>query len=245
MTMMHPRSQTKVIPFDLDNTLFDHHYSLRSAISAIQRKYPSLSGFDIQILIDTYNTTLQQAYNEYLDKKISYEEADVREIRLFFTELGLPEPSTEGIKGFRDIYKPVYRENRRATPGSIETLSRLRELGYQIAIISNGQIQDQEAKADAIGVRHLVDRVITSEGTGCCKPDPQIFHFALEALGAVPEAAHMVGDSPDSDIKGAINAKISAVMYSPLARNSRRLMFGKEIPIIHHMSQLLGHLGIS
>jgi beta-phosphoglucomutase-like phosphatase (HAD superfamily) len=141
------------------------------------------------------------------------------------------------------LYKPSYRGNRRATPGSVETLVRLREHGYRLAIVSNGQIEDQAAKAKAIGIRHLVDRIFTSEEGGCCKPNRRIFQFAIEALGASPHMVHMVGDSADSDIKGALDAGLSAILYSPIAQESQRLLFGEEVPVVRHMGQLLEHLG--
>jgi putative hydrolase of the HAD superfamily len=120
-------------------------------------------GKGIEDLIDQYNIALQLAYDEYLDKVITYEDADVRKIHLFFSALGLPEPSLDEVREFRDAYKAVYRANRRATPGSIEALSRLREHGYRIAIITNGQIEDQADKAEAIGILNLIERIITSE----------------------------------------------------------------------------------
>ena len=164
-------------------------------------------------------------------------------VRSFFAGLGLTEPSRDEVKEFRAIYRLAYRENRRATPGSIETLVRLRERGYHLAIVSNGQIGDQTAKAEAIGIRHLVDRIFTSEEAGCCKPDRRIFQFAIEALDASPDVMLMVGDSANSDVKGALDAGMSAVLYSPVAHESRRLLFGVEVPVIRHMGQLLEHLG--
>ncbi|KAH6869757.1 HAD-like domain-containing protein [Thelonectria olida] len=231
----------RVVLFDLDNTLFDHYHSLRSAISAIQKKYASLSEKKLEELVGTYNTALQQAYDEYLDKKITYAETEAKKIQLFFNRYGLPQPSADEVQEFRAIYKPVYRENRRATPGSIETLARLREHGYHLAIITNGQIEDQQAKAEAIGVRHLVHRIITSEEVGYRKPDSRIFQFALEKLSAPRHTTYMVGDDADSDIKGALDSQLSAIMYAPMAQTSQM----NEVPIIRHMSQLLGHLGIA
>jgi len=190
---MESTQTTKVVLFDLDNTLFDHHHSLRSAISAVQEKYASLAGNKPEDLIARYNSALQRAYDKYLCKEITYEETDIIKIQLFFTQLGLPEPTPEEASEFRAIYKPAYRANRRATTGSIETLIRLREHGYRLAIISNGQSEDQQAKAEAIGLRPLVDRIFTSEEVGCCKPDRRIFQFAIEALGASAHMTHMHG----------------------------------------------------
>jgi FMN phosphatase YigB (HAD superfamily) len=56
----------KVVLFDLDNTLFDHYHSLRSAISAVQEKYASPGGNNLQDLIGKDNAALQRAYDKYL-----------------------------------------------------------------------------------------------------------------------------------------------------------------------------------
>ncbi|EHK18568.1 uncharacterized protein TRIVIDRAFT_50980, partial [Trichoderma virens Gv29-8] len=207
-------TRMKVVFFDLDGTLFDHDHSLRLAISAIQRKYSGLAGKNVEELTGQYNAALQRAYDAYLDKTITYEEADIRKIHLFFASLGLPEPSLDEVQEFRDAYKVVYRENRRATPGSIEALARLREHGFRIAVITNGQVEDQAAKAKAIGIMHLIDRIITSEETGYRKPDCRIFQYAIEQLGASLDTTWMIGDSADSDIKGALDAQLAAIMYS-------------------------------
>lgn len=56
----------------------------------------------------------------------------------------------------------------------------------------------------------------------------------------------MVGDSADSDIKGALDVQLAAIMYSPTAQDSQQLLFGEHIPIIHHMGQqLLDHFGVT
>ncbi|KAF2177738.1 hypothetical protein K469DRAFT_806552 [Zopfia rhizophila CBS 207.26] len=86
---MEPTCTSRVVLFDLDNTLFDYYYSLRSKISAIQEKYPSLAGIKLEELITRYNTALQIAYNKYLDEHITYEETDVMKVQLFFRGLDL------------------------------------------------------------------------------------------------------------------------------------------------------------
>ncbi|KAM0414557.1 hypothetical protein ACHAPT_013600 [Fusarium lateritium] len=182
--------------------------------------YPGLAEKNIEELIDQYNIALQQAYDDYQDNVITYEEADTRKVHLFFTALGLPEPSLDEVKKFPAVYKAVYRENRRATPRSVETLIRLREHGYRIAIITNGQIEDQREKAEAIGILYLVDRLITSEEVGYRKPDSRIFQYAIRQLGASPHTTCMVGDSIDSDIKGALDAHLAAILYCPTAQSS-------------------------
>ncbi|KAK8081088.1 hypothetical protein PG997_008906 [Apiospora hydei] len=242
---MDNTSTPKAIVFNLDNTLFDYQHSLRCAISAVRSRYPELTSKTPDELVAKYDVALQKLYDTYPRNEITYEQADVNKIQTFFTDLGLAKPSLEKVEEFRSVYKPAYREARRATPGSIETLTKLRDHGYSLAILTNGQIEDQTEKAEFIGVRHLVHHFVTSEEVGYAKPDPRIFHHVLDRLGTSADATYMVGDSLSSDIEGALDAGMRAVLYSPLAQGSECLIFKQKVPVVHHMSQLLEHVGIT
>lgn len=238
------QSTTKAIFFDMDNTLFDHDHSMRSGLSAVQQEYTFLQRHQLEDLIKTYHLCLKTAYDEYLERKITYQDTEKRKIELFFAKLGFKSPSVNQIIHFLATYKRAYRGTRRATLESVETLVRLRENNYRIAIVTNGEVDDQTCKAKDIGVFHLVDAVITSEQAGSRKPAHQIFDFALHELQVTPSEALMVGDSAYADIKGALGAKIRAVLYSPAVQSSSTLIGGREIPTIQHMSALLTHLDI-
>ncbi|TEA10745.1 Glyceraldehyde 3-phosphate phosphatase [Colletotrichum sidae] len=241
--MTSTQGKGAAVLFDLDNTIFDHYHSLKSAISSIQSNFDGIEQHDTQDLISKYNASLQKAYNEYLKNEITYEEADLKKVCLFFSEIGFPEPDYEKIIKFRNIYKPAYQSSRRATPDSVEILVRLREQGFRLAIVTNGQAIDQLEKADAIGVRHLVDKIITSEEAGCCKPETRLFHLAIQALGASTRNSYMVGDDVETDIKGGLNAGLNTILYSPISRDSTRELLGTTVPVIHNLSQLPEHLG--
>lgn len=241
---MESSTKNAAVLFDLDNTLFDHFHSVRSAIQAVRTDYPSLAERQDAGLIAIYNRCLQQAYDQYLRKEISYEEKDVHKIRLFFAELGLPEPNAEEVQRFRAKYDAAYMASRRATPGSVETLVRLKEHGYRLAIVSNGQIEDQRIKAEAIGVRVLVECLCTSEEAGKAKPDPQLFAIALDALGVSAGDSYMVGDSPESDVQGALNVGLHPILFDPQSKEKERLLFGQQVPVIRKMHELLDLLGI-
>lgn len=231
--------------FDLDNTLFDHFNSLRHAISVVRSKFDYLEEFTTDKLSAKYNAALQSSYDAYLRREITHGEVEELKVVTFFQDAGFPQPSLEEIRKFRDIYRPVYRANCRATPGSIETLCRLREHGYKLAIITNGQVEDQKAKAECIGVAHLVDRIFTSEEAGVSKPDIAIFQWAASSMEVSPSDMIMVGDSIESDINGALNAGISPILYCPFTKQDQTLFQGSQVPTIRHMSSLLDVLGIS
>ncbi len=73
------------------------------------------------------------------------------------------------------------------------------------------------------------------------KPDPRNYADCLSALGVVPERAIHVGDSFQSDCRGAEAAGLAGAVL---------MLNGKEAPsehsgaTIHHLSNLLGLLGI-
>jgi HAD superfamily hydrolase (TIGR01549 family) len=152
--------------------------------------------------------------------------------------LGLKEPDSQRIEHFRDVYKTAYRKNRSAMPGSIRTLTRLRENGYRTAIITNNQTDNQVEKARAIGVLDLVECITTSEEVGHRKPDVRIFQYALEKLEVKPYCAYMVGDPVEADIKGAIKAGITPILYAPSSNSSLEVLFEREVPVIRHFDQL-------
>ncbi|HYH48605.1 MAG TPA: HAD-IA family hydrolase, partial [Acidimicrobiia bacterium] len=57
--------------------------------------------------------------------------------------------------------------------------------------------------------------VIDSDVVGVAKPDPAIFHLALEACGVAPERVLHVGDTVGADVKGALAAGVRPVHLDP------------------------------
>jgi putative hydrolase of the HAD superfamily len=109
----------------------------------------------------------------------------------------------------------------RVIPGSPEALAALREQGLRLAVVSNadGSVEAQLA-ADGIcqvgpGPGVEIDAVLDSSVVGVAKPDPRIFELALERLGAAPEHAIHVGDTPAADVDGAAAAGVTPVLVDP------------------------------
>lgn len=236
--------EKNTVLFDLDNTLFDHYHSLRSAMTVNRERF-GLGSFTVGKLIDTYNLSLQTAYDRYLRKEISYEEKDIEKVRLFFQNLSFPIPGEEDINIFLDSYSAVYLRNRRATPGTVETLVRLSEHGFKIGVVTNGQTNDQREKMEAIGIAHLIDATFTSEEVGHPKPSPHLFAAALRGLNTTPESTLLVGDDVKKDIEGALTHGIDAVLYNPVAKESKIDVMDTKVSVIHHMKELLDYLGLA
>ena len=100
-------------------------------------------------------------------------------------------------------------ENFTLYEDALPVLDDLRGRGIRVGLISNGQ-RDLEEFAEHHGLE--VDAIVGSKAHGRIKPDPSIFLAALEALGATPDEAVMVGDSYEDDIEGARALGIRAIL---------------------------------
>ena len=92
-----------------------------------------------------------------------------------------------------------------------EALERLRQAGLKLAVVSNSDGRVEQA-LDAAGLREYFDVVIDSALVGVEKPDPRIFHAALDALNVRPEETLYVGDLYEIDVLGARAAGMEAVL---------------------------------
>jgi putative hydrolase of the HAD superfamily len=90
-------------------------------------------------------------------------------------------------------------------------LAALRARGLTLVVLSNWDVSLHEQLA-ATGLAPLVDGAVSSAEVGVGKPHPLIYERALEVAGAAAGEAVMVGDSPDTDVTGALAAGIEAVL---------------------------------
>jgi HAD superfamily hydrolase (TIGR01509 family) len=86
-------------------------------------------------------------------------------------------------------------------PGAVETLERLRKRGLSLAVVANWDCALPE-QLSRLGLDRFFSTVVTSACAGAVKPDPAIFLFALERLGAEPARTLHVGDE-STDEEGA------------------------------------------
>lgn len=99
----------------------------------------------------------------------------------------------------------------RLYPDVAPALTAVRARGLRLAVVSNADARLATVLAE-LGLDRAVDAVICSARVGAAKPDPGIFRVALRAIGATPERAIHVGDSPVDDVQGAHAAGLAAVL---------------------------------
>ncbi len=96
-------------------------------------------------------------------------------------------------------------------PEVVEVLTRARERGIRLVVVSNWDVSLHDALA-AAGLDPLLDGVVTSAELGVAKPDPAIFAHALALAGVSAQEAVHVGDSVEADVAGARAAGIAPLL---------------------------------
>ncbi|NXS64001.1 HDHD3 protein, partial [Brachypteracias leptosomus] len=92
--------------------------------------------------------------------------------------------------------------NWEVLPGAGETLSRCRQRGFRMGVVSNFDKRLENILCQC-NLRHHFEFVLTSEDAGCAKPDRRIFERALSLGGVPPEQAAHVGDDYSRDYRAA------------------------------------------
>ena len=99
----------------------------------------------------------------------------------------------------------------RAFPDAQPLLRELRDRGVRVVAASNWDASLPEGLERA-GLAPYVDGAVSSAVVGAAKPDPVVFHAALELADCEAAAAFHVGDSPDGDVEGARAAGIRVAL---------------------------------
>lgn len=87
-------------------------------------------------------------------------------------------------------------------------------MGKKIYSASNGVYSTQIKRLSKAGIINLFDGHFISETIKHEKPSPYFFDFCVKTLAGVPKSSIlMVGDSPTSDVQGAINSGIDSCFY--------------------------------
>lgn len=101
----------------------------------------------------------------------------------------------------------------RAYPDVPPALEELRAAGVRLVVVSNWDASLHGVLEDT-GLAPFLDGAVSSAEEGVAKPDPELLARALALVGARAQDAWMVGDSVDTDVRGAQAAGIRPVLVA-------------------------------
>ena len=175
----------------------------------VYEQYLRSLGVNEQAWQQVYNRHNNQLWDQYRQGKASSEDVKLQRFARSFAELGVAQLPASDIA-------PQFLMNLVQStvlfPGVVETLTALSG-SYTLGVITNGFAASKE-RLGVLGLDKLFSCLITTEVVGVPKPRPDMFLYALDAVGCLPEEFVYVGDDYDTDIVGAKAAGVQAILFN-------------------------------
>ena len=200
---------------DFDDTLYDTH---GNAVIALRETFDA---FNLAQYFDNPQTFYDAYWTANIDLWTRYSKDEITRDYLIVERFRRPLSEGQGI----DITETLCLEmsNRfldfcASKPGVVEgaheLMDYLKGRGYRMHMTSNGFHEVQYKKLAACALRDYFDTIILSEDAGVNKPSPAYFDYALKKSGATCQSTLMIGDNLQTDILGALNAGIDALLFN-------------------------------
>jgi len=98
-------------------------------------------------------------------------------------------------------------------PHAHELLDLLRGAGVRLALVTNGATQPQWEKIRRFDLEHRFDHIQVEGDMGFGKPETEAYLHALQAVGAAPETAWMIGDNLEWEVAAPQRLGIHTVWH--------------------------------
>nr|WP_318379213.1 pyrimidine 5'-nucleotidase [uncultured Enterobacter sp.] len=184
--------------FDADETLFTF-----DSFGGLQRMFLDYSVTFTADDFQDYQAVNKPLWVEYQNGAISALQLQHQRFEGWAAKLNVPagDLNEAFLNAMAEICTPL--------PGALSLLKTLKGKA-KLGIITNGFTALQEIRLERTGLRDYFDLLVISEQIGVAKPHPAIFDYALEQAGNPARSrVLMVGDTPESDILGGMNAGLS------------------------------------
>ncbi|WP_210508955.1 HAD family hydrolase [Naasia sp. SYSU D00057] len=200
----------RAVLFDLDDTLFAHRSAVEAAIVAHLRT-TGIAVEDPELIRARWRDIEEHHYHRYLAGELTYLGQRRARAADLMTASGAPPLSDAEADEWWTAYLREYRDAWRLHDDALPCLDALTAAGQRLGIITNGELDFQTTKLDAMLLSSRMDVVVASGDVGVTKPDRRIFELACERLGVAPGKAAYVGDRLRTDAMGAAAAGLTGV----------------------------------
>lgn len=198
----------RAVIFDLDGTLIDH---VGSVTAALEAWLPTLGIIATHDLVDAWLDAEKRHFPAWRTRQITFAEQRRRRLRDFLPLVGVSLSDDQSLDLVFGGYLDCYEASWTTFDDVDAALAALAETTLKIAVLSNGTVQQQNAKIDAVGLRGRVGPVFTAEELGAAKPDPSTYRTVCARLGVQPRLALHVGDLLDLDVLAPRAAGLQAI----------------------------------
>lgn len=200
-----------IVWLDLDDTLWDFRANSRVALAGLYADYDLARWFgSADEWIERYERHNHALWDRYNHALITKDELMSSRFRLPLDEVGSPMAAELGAR-FDGEYLDRLAECTRLVDGAVDLLEWIKSRGMMTGVLSNGFTEVQHRKIRNSGLAPLVDYTVLSDDIGINKPDVRLYRHAEQVAGTTAARCIMVGDNPDTDIRGAVDAGWKAI----------------------------------
>ena len=237
------RQKVKGVVFDLDDTLYPERAYVRNGYREcgkwLENKIKENTWANIDANKWNAESIEDVLWNAFLERKPA--------INVLVDEMEFAEEEKPSIK--REILR-VYRAQKPTASeislydGVIDVIDDLKSKGIHVGIITDGRVEGQNNKLDALGIREYVEDIIITDELGgeqFRKPCDIAFRIMQNRWGIPYEQMVYVGDNPKKDFMAPAQLGMQAVyMHNPegLYYEGKREDLG--LPVIESVTELIG-----
>ena len=193
--MSRPLFRPRAVVFDLDGTLADTAPDIAAALN-LALAAEGLAPFTL----DGVKSMVGGGTRKLVERALRAALAEAGARRIDVT-----------LAAFSAAYVAAPCRETVLYPGAREVIDHLRGQGMRIGVCTNKPERMTEAVLEGLGVAQVIDHVVAGSDRLALKPAPDMLLAVVEALGAAPHEAVMVGDS-GADVGAAKAAGVRSIL---------------------------------
>jgi len=222
----------RAVFFDFDDTLDDRDAAFRRGLEAfLTYYYPSLSPEEL----------VRRREEMFRFNRSGYGSAITYDTMILHYLTQWPAEVTADQKAALWRFYRGFAAGGQPHPDVLPTLTALRQQGYLIGIVTNGNTTPQSCKMDYSGLRPYVDLIVLAGEEVAQKPDPRIFRLAAARLGVACRQCVFVGDHPIYDLQAARHAGFAVIRKEaghPPDHPFHTLPIPSDVPAVRHIAEV-------
>ncbi|MET9934880.1 MULTISPECIES: HAD family hydrolase [unclassified Streptomyces] len=217
----------RAVLWDIDDTIFDYATADTAGMRGHLAAEGLLEGFgSVEAALDRWRELTVFHWRRFEREGGDFLDQRRDRVRDF---LGRPELTPDEADAWFDRYVVHYEAAWALFPDTVPVLDLLAR-DYRHAVLSNSSIRNQERKLRILGIRDRFEAVLCAAELGVAKPAPEAFHAACTALDLPPHQVAYVGDQPDIDARGAVEAGLLGIWLDRADTGGR--------PELHRITEL-------
>lgn len=219
-----------MIFFDIDGTLFDHDRAETLGALDFYHKYTKELAYTVDEFADIWSNLSKKYFEKYLKKELTFQEQRRKRMEELFAKNFTDEIADEKFSEY--LY--FYTQRWAIYADVINCLAFLKESGYSLGIITNGDNQQQTEKLKKLGIKEYFDHhIFASSKMGFSKPHAKIFEAACKRAGCQKENCYYIGDNLEIDAIGSMKAGLKGIWL-----NRKHKKTSQDVITIHTLDQI-------